>query len=171
MHGGRVTVFVLWSMLFIGGACSAVAQETMHPVGIKGGFISKPMMIKQLYRMAWEQDNNAQMSLIDQIEYFQEHNPGFDEATLAVMRRGTEMMRKMDLGLNNKDLSEKAKQIRQSPAVALDDFLVSDKEDNLETKDALAATDIMDAAEKLEEKIYQNKSLNRTIYQIDIDAF
>ena len=169
MNGGKIFFFVLAGLTMVAGRVDA--EEVMRPFNIKSGFISKPVMIKQLYRMAWEHDNDAQMSLTEQIEYFQEHNPGFDEATLAVMKRGTEMMKKMDLGLGKEDLSQKAEQIEKNPAGALDDFMSDDGTDNLTTADGLEATDIMDAAEKLKEKMYKNRSLNRTNYQINIDAF
>jgi len=169
MKDGKIFFFVLAGLMMVAGR--AGAEEAMRPFTIKSSFISRPVMIKQLYRMAWEHDNDAQMSLTDQIEYFQEHNPGFDEATLAVMKRGTAMMKKMDLGLGKEDLSQKANQIQQSPAKALEDFMDGDGTDNLTTADGLEATDIMNAAEKLKEKMYQNRSLNRTNYQINVDAF
>ena len=170
MSVGKIFTFVLVGFLLSGKVGKAAENEVMRPVGIKGNFISKPIMIKQLYREAWQQDNGAQMSLTEQLEYFQEHNPGFDEATLNIMRRGTEMLKKMDMGLDKKDLAEKAEQIKKNPAVALDDFLITD-DSKLKESDALEAVDIMDSAKQLMEKVYQNRSFSKPTYQINIDSF
>ena len=170
MNVGKIFTVVLLGLLLWGKVGKTAENEVMRPTGIKGNFISKPIMIKQLYREAWQQDNGAQMSLTEQLEYFQEHNPGFDDATLNIMRRGTEMLKKMDMGLDKKDLTEKAEQIKKNPTVALEDFLITD-DSELKESDALEAVDIMDSAQELMEKVYQNRSLNKPTYQININSF
>ena len=137
---------------------------------LSSGFMQKPVYVKQFYRESWNRDNGVELSTVDQLEYFQKNNPGFDQDTLDIMRRGTYLFKKMDSGMKNTDILAISSEITSnSPQAAqrLSDKLKTDAT----LEDALSAADIIEPAENLAEKMYQGEDLGKKGYQIDIDRF
>ena len=163
---------VLGVMLCISVLSVDVSAQTTS--GIRSDFdtpaFQKQLGAKQLYREAWNKDNETPLSTVEQLEYLQQHNPGFDADTLAVMRRGTGFLKKMDFGLKDSDMEQDAAAIRQNPSEALTQM--SDKIKTTATaKDALEATDLIEPSKRLMNTMYQDHSIEPDTYQFNIEDF
>lgn len=129
-----------------------------------------PLNAKRLYREAWNSDRGIQLSTIDQLEYIQRNNPGFDGDTMEVVRRGSALMKKMKFGLEEADLERDAASIRQDSSQILTK-LSQDAKTDATVSDAFAATDIIEPSERLIEKVYREEGIDRPNYHINLDAF
>ncbi|MBQ7413428.1 MAG: hypothetical protein IJV07_04055 [Alphaproteobacteria bacterium] len=159
----------LFCLTGISGAFAADKLSDAR-LDLSAGFMQKPLYVKQFYRESWNRDNDVELSTVDQLEYLQKNNPGFDQDTLDIMRRGTYLFKKMDSGMKNTDiLSISSEIMSDSPQAA--GRLSGKLKTDATLKDALSAVDIIEPTENLAEKMYQGQAPGRKGYQIDIDQF
>ena len=156
---------------FIGiGDAFAADKLSDARLDLSAGFMQKPLYVKQFYRESWNRDNDVELSTVDQLEYIQKNNPGFDQDTLDVMRRGTYLFKKMDSGMKNTDILSISSEIMSNSPQAVDRLSGQLKTDAT-LEDALSAADIIEPAENLAEKVYRGQAPGRKGYQIDINQF
>ena len=158
-------------MLGMGMGVPVVAEEaaSIRP-DIDTPTLRKQLNAKRLYREAWDMDNGVQLSTIDQLEYIQANNPGLDEDTMAIVKQGTDLMKKMKFGLKDADIAQDSAAIHQDPTQVI--TKISDSTlTEATSKDAMSAIDLMDPSKRLMEKVLTDKNLGRKGYQINIDSF
>lgn len=132
--------------------------------------MNQPVAVKRLYREAWDIDNKTDLSAVDQLEYFYQNNPGFDADTLALMARGTELLKKMNFGTEGANPGAAAKTIRAVPLLSV--IALSNMADGEATPtDILSNAETMDAAERLRDKAFQKQNPAEKYLPIDIDQF
>lgn len=132
--------------------------------------MQKQINAKRIYREAYEQDNDVKFSTLEKLEYVIANNPGLDEDTMAVVQRGTALFKKMNFGMYQDDMQQAGAAIRKSPKGAVKIMSDLTRTDATE-KDVLAVTDIMEASERMKEKMLKGDPLGSKSYQINIDDF
>ena len=130
----------------------------------------KQIDVKKMYREARDMDNETPMTTIEQLEYLQQNNPGFDEDTLAIMRRGTEFLKKMDFGLKDSDMEQDSGVIRENPTEVLTQISKKAKTEATAVE-ALEATDLIEPSKRLLDAMYQDQSIEPDTYQFTVDDF
>lgn len=132
--------------------------------------LQQPPAVKQIFREAWNLDNGTDLTVVDQLEYFYNNNPGFDEDTLILLNRGTQLLKLMNTGTKGIDPEPIANTIREEPflsMVALSGSMDSDAK----ATDVLSLGDTIEPAERLGEKLFQKKELGEKRIPIDIEQF
>jgi len=145
-------------------------KEVVIRPNIDTPILRKQFNAKRLYREAWDADNGVQLSTIDQLEYIQANNPGLDEDTMAVVKQGTDLLKKMKFGLKDADISADSVAIYQDPTK-----VITQISDNTLTEatpqEAMTAIDLMEPSKRMIDKVFTDKTLGRKGYQINIDSF
>ena len=165
-------------LLVIGGLIVAIGQgvpvKAEDPLFVRPDIdtpvLRKQFNAKRLYREAWDVDNGVQLSTIDQLEYIQANNPGLDEDTMAVVRQGTNLLKKMNFGLKDADISTDSVSIYQDPTKVITK-ISNEASTKATTKDAMSAIDLMEPSKRMMEKVLTDKTIGRKGYQINIDSF
>lgn len=132
--------------------------------------LQKQLNSKRIYREAYEQDNDVKFSTLEKLEYVIANNPGLDDDTMAVVKRGTALFKKMDFGMYQDDMQQAGAAFNHNPTASLKVISGLARTDATEA-DVLAVTDIMGAAERMKEKMLKGDALGSKGYQIDIDDF
>ena len=138
---------------------------------LQSGFMSKPITAKKIYREAWNMDNWQEMSTVEQLEYFRKNGPRLDPDLEIIMDNGIKLMKKMNYGMKDKDLSESTKAIQDNPARAIQDLSENVTIEASPAEILEIAAETSEASQRLREKIYKNKPLGKTDYPIDVDSF
>ena len=146
-----------------------MAQQVGQPDLASPAF-QKQVEVKKLYREAWDMDNESPLTTIEQLEYIQQNNPGFDEDTLAIMRRGTEFLKKMDFGLKDANMEQDAGAIRENPTEVLTQISKKAKTETTAVE-ALEAVDLIEPSKRLLDALYQDKTIEPDTYQFTVDDF
>ena len=147
------------------------AKEETVRADLQNAFMSKPITAKKLYREAWNKDNLASMSIMEQMEYLEKNTPEVDEDMKIIMRNGIKLMKKMNFGLENQDISDSAASIQKDPAKAIQ-ALSENASSGVTLSDLMAVSaEISEPGKRLMEKVYQDKSLGRVTHTIDPDVF
>lgn len=163
----KKTFFLLYALLF--AVCSR-AQELSERPELDLLTMQKQINAKRIYREAYEQDNDVKFSALEKLEYVIANNPGLDDDTMAVVKRGTALMKKMNFGMYQDDMQQAGMAFEHNPTGALKVISNLTKTDATE-RDALAVTDIMGASERMKEKMLKGDPLGTKSYQININDF
>ncbi|MBR6412282.1 MAG: hypothetical protein IKS41_03875 [Alphaproteobacteria bacterium] len=147
------------------------AEKNPLRPNLQNEVMSKPVMAKKLYREAWTDDNVKGMSSLEQLEHFRKNGPALDPDLEAIMDSGMKIMEKMNYGMENVDLSEKAEAIQSNPPRAIQDL--SEKPTaEMSTSELLSIiAETSEATQRLGEKVYKDKTLGKTSYPVDVDSF
>ena len=160
--------FACFLMLTLGGPVCAGEYLDSRP---DLDFLNQtPLVSKMVYREMWQQENARGVSESGQLEYVMRHNPGLDADTMVIVRRGQAAMQKMDFGLKDKDVAQKAAALKNDPRGTLQGLSAA-KRISATPTDALAAEDTIEPAKRLNEKINSDKSWGQYNHNIDIYAF
>jgi len=167
----KALVFIGGLIISMGQNASVLAEDdTVVRPNIDTPILRKQFNAKRLYRDAWDADNGVQLSTIDQLEYIQANNPGLDDDTMAIVKQGTELLKKMKFGLKDADVSKDSVAIHQDPTKVLTKL-----SDNTLTEatpqDAMSAIDLKEPSKRMINKVLTDKSIGRKGYQINIDSF
>jgi len=171
MRGVNFYLILMMGALWIGPAFAEEETEEKAWTGLQAGMMSEPVTVKKLYREAWENDNPDMEGLIEQMEKFQKDSPITDPDLKIIMKNGMELMKKMNFGMKDEDITKSAENIQKNPAEAL-----SELSENIGTEASLAEvmailSETIEPTQRLMEKVYKDKSLGEVAYPIDIDSF
>lgn len=161
--------FALSLVLLLGTTATATDLLDARP-DLGTQLQNTPVEAKKMYRETWNIDNKTDLTAIDQLEYIQKHNPGIDADTMALVYRGTELLKTMKFGTEGKDLSEMAPEIQKNPVEAMLN-MTQQMSTTATEMDMLSALDTMEPSKRLEEKMYDGKPIGQTGQMIDINSF
>jgi len=147
------------------------AEKNPLRPNLQDEFMSKPVTAKKLYREAWNNDNVKGMSTLEQLEFIQKNGPELDPDVKAIMDSGIELMKKINYGMENVDLSEKAGAIQGNPSRSIQD-LSEDADIDASAAEIMALNEeIREPSQRLMEKIYKDKSFGKDDITVDVDSF
>lgn len=132
--------------------------------------MKKQTNAKKIYREAYEHDNDIKFSTLEKLEYVIENNPGLDDDMMAVVKRGTALFEKMNFGMYQDDMQQAGAAFKSNPTGSLKVISELTKTDAT-SKDVLAVTDIMEASERMKEKLLKGEPLGAKGYHINIEDF
>ena len=132
--------------------------------------LQKQKNAKQIYREAYEHDNDVKFSTLEELEYIIANNPGLDDDLMAVVKRGTALYKTMNFGMYQDNMDQAASAFDYNPTASLK-VIRGESRTDATPQDVLAATDIIDVSERLKEKMLKGDELGAKGYQINIDDF
>lgn len=132
--------------------------------------MQKQINAKRIYREAYEKDNDVKFSTLEKLEYVIANNPGLDDDTMAVVKRGTELLQKMNFGMYQDDLQKAGLVIQKNPRDSVKALSEQARTDATE-KDVFAVMDIVEASKRMKERMLKGDPLGSKGYQINIDDF
>ena len=132
--------------------------------------MQKQKNAKQIYREAYEHDNDIKFSTLEELEYVIANNPGLDDDLMAVVKRGTALYKTMNFGMYQDNMEQAGAAFDYNPTASLK-VIRGESRTDATPQDALAVTDIIDVSERLKEKMLKGDDLGTKGYQINIDDF
>ena len=176
MRGVKFYLPLICGVLMAGSVWAAdenngAAETEETGVDVQKELVSQPVIVKKIYREAWKNDNNSKLGTIEQLEYYQKNSPDLDDDTKVIMRNGIELMKRMNFGLENKDIVENAADIQKDPAKAAQDLSEGVEIDISPAELLSIAEEIRGPSERLMDKVFHDKSLGKVTYPLDVDSF
>ena len=163
-------VLVLGALFVTPVVADDEAVETIR-ADLQTEFMSKPITAKKVYREAWKNDNLSKMSFIDQIEYAKKQGTGLDQDTKIIMDAGVKLMKKMNFGMKKKDITDSSAAIQDNPAAAVQ-ALSENVQTEADSDEIIGiVAEIIEPSQRLMEKAYNDKSLGKVVYPVDVDSF
>ncbi|MDY6408105.1 MAG: hypothetical protein SPL08_05355, partial [Pseudomonadota bacterium] len=126
--------------VFWAGLASATNQEIIsNQTEQQDDSINTPVITETIHRKAWHRDNYSKMSTFEQLKSVQQNNPGLDNDSMIILNRGLELMKKMNLGLGEKNLTG----IAETKDKSNNNSVASPEKSEISLSDALSALDIV----------------------------
>lgn len=169
MHPKKIFMLILLALVAKTGYAQENRVISENPE-LNLPIMQKQIKAKQIYREAYEHDNDVKFSTLEELEHVIANNPGLDDDLMAVVKRGTALYKTMDFGMYQDNMEQAGLAFDYNPTASLK-VIRGLSRTNATPQDVLAVTDMIDVSERLKEKMLKGDELGSTGYQINIDDF